>query len=86
MIKNMGLDPDAIENTSELHGNECILRIKLTKHETYGASNLIERYLPVSVNLDSDIPYELIVDDMPGPAPAVYEPETDEKTYDIPMV
>lgn len=86
MIKNMGLDPDAIENTSELHGNECILRIKLVKHETYGASNLIERYLPVTANQFEDIPYELIVDDLPGPAPAVYESETDGKINDIPMV
>jgi len=86
MIKNMGMDPNAIEDTSELYGSECILRVKLIKHAIHGVSNLIERYLPVTANHFEDIPYELIVDDLPGPAPAVYEHESDEKTHDIPMV
>jgi hypothetical protein len=84
LISSLGLDPETIEDSTELHGNECILRVRLTKHEKYGASNLIS-YFSVTNNFD-DIPFELIVGDTPGPAPAVYEHEADEKTHDIPMV
>lgn len=61
MIKNMGLVPEDIENTKDLHGNECILRVKLTQHEIYGVSNIIERYLPVSELAAADLPFELIL-------------------------
>ncbi|HBT88143.1 hypothetical protein [Desulfobacter sp.] len=86
IIKNMGMDPNAIEDTSELYGSECILRVKLVKHAIHGVSNLIERYLPVTANLDDDIPYELIVDDLLCRAPAVYEHEADEKVCDMTVV
>jgi len=65
MIRNMGINPDKIQNTDQLYGHECLLRVKLFQHQIHGPSNLILKYLPVNTSLYDDIPFDLIMNNAP---------------------
>ena len=82
MIRNMGINPDKIQNTDQLYGHECLLRVKLFQHPTYGPSNLILKYLPISTSLYEEIPFDLIVSD----SPVKNETFIDENKHDVPVV
>lgn len=47
MVQNMGFTPEKINYVHELHDSECRLIIKQFDHPLHGASNKVEKYLPV---------------------------------------
>lgn len=46
MILHTNIDPEKLEDTKELVGRECKLRIEPTSNE-FGQNNTIKRYLPI---------------------------------------
>lgn len=82
MIRNMGINPDKIQNTDQLYGHECLLRVKLYQHHIYGPSNLILKYLPMNTLLYEEIPFDMIVRNDPVRKHSFI----DVSEYDVPVV
>jgi hypothetical protein len=52
MIANMGFDPEKVKYIEELYGSECRLIVKQFDHPVHGKSNVVQRYFPVSTQIE----------------------------------